>query len=380
MLSLVTRVLSAPFLKVLWRKSQSADAELQLRVTTPPVLSILVNHNLLRLRIFVSFFAIAFLVLASLCVAQDWKDVPIPVSAPSGMSWKIQQVSDDFNYDSSGGNRPKEFSDRWNDTYLNTFSGPSCTSYHRDHTWTNDGFLNVHANWDPKSSIIYAGCLSSKEAYTYPLLMETRVKLSTAMLANNVWMISADQTEEIDLLETYPNERENLTWFDKRLHLSHHVFERKPFKDYQPSDDVGVKGTWYHVKGKDSWRGDWLRIAVYWRDPWHLEYFINGDLVRTVDRNSYSWMNEDGKLVEVKTGFNVIDKFGYTKGTGLSKPMHVIINLEQQQWITDKSIFPSREDLTDSNHKNIMYVDWVRVFKGVKALSQSNDSQQAIDK
>lgn len=334
-------------------------------------MSLLMNCRFVVNRHLLSVFVIAILLFATpFCSAQDWKDVPVPVQAPAGSKWVIQSVSDDFSYVSSGGKRPREFTDRWNDIYVNTFSGPSCTSYHRDHTWTKDGLLAVHANWAAKSSVIYAGCLSSKETYTYPLLMETKVKLTTAMIANNVWMISADQTEEIDLLETYPNDRENLSWFDKRLHLSHHVFERKPFKDYQPSDEEDVKGTWYHETGRDSWRGEWLRIAVYWKDPWHLEYFVNGKLTRTVDRNGYSYLDENGKLVEVKTDFNVIDKRGYTKGTGLSKPMHVIINLEQQQWITDKSIFPSREDLTDTNNKNIMYVDWVRVYKGVKTGSE----------
>jgi len=30
------------------------------------------------------------------------------------------------------------------------------------------------------------------------------------------------------------------------------------------------------------WRGEFNRVGVYWQDPWHLEYYNNGELVRTV--------------------------------------------------------------------------------------------------
>ena len=47
--------------------------------------------------------------------------------------------------------------------------------------------------------IVYMGCMTSKIAYSYPLYMEARVKLSSAFLANDVWLLSADETQEIAL-------------------------------------------------------------------------------------------------------------------------------------------------------------------------------------
>ncbi len=311
------------------------------------------------------------LLLAVICLlttsiyAQDWNGIAIPANPPTGMIWEIQPISDSFDYTSSGGNRPDEFTNRWNDLYINGFSGPSATSYHRDHTWTSGGKLNVHANWDSNIPIIYTGCISSKETFGYPMFMESRVKLSNCMLANNIWMISTDETEELDMIESYPNSQEGREWLDSNIHLSHHTFIRQPFTDYQPRDEEEVYGTWYSETGRDTWRGDWIRIGVYWKNPHHIEYYINGRWVRTIKKNEHSFLDPDGNISQHTTSFDAIDKYGYTGGTGLSKPMHIVINMEQQSWLSDLNIYPTQEELKDENNKNIYLVDWIRVYKGV---------------
>ena len=204
-----------------------------------------------------------------------------------------------------------------------------------------NGHLGIEANRRKGTNRVYTGVVSSKKTFTWPLFVEAKVKISGLVLASNVWMLSADSTQEIDILEAYGSDRKGQEWVAKRLHLSHHVFVRKPFQDYQPVDE----GTWYF--NGTTWSEDFHRIGVHWRDPWHLEYYVDGELVRTV------------------SGKEKIDSKGFTRGTGPSKPMHLIINAEDQNWRSDDQITPTDEELADPN-KSIMWVDWIRVYKGVE--------------
>ncbi|MDC2887546.1 hypothetical protein [Psychrosphaera algicola] len=67
--------------------------------------------------------------------------------------------------------------------------------------------------------------------------MEVRAKISNMVTASNFWFLSKDSTHEIDVLEAYGSGRADQQWFSERLHLSHHVFIRNPFQDYQPKTD-----------------------------------------------------------------------------------------------------------------------------------------------
>ncbi|WP_411845253.1 family 16 glycosylhydrolase [Roseibacillus persicicus] len=186
---------------------------------------------------------------------------------------------------------------------------------------------------------VYTGIVTSKESFTYPVYVEARAKLSKQVLASCVWMLSDDSTEEIDIIEAYGSDRPDQKWTAERLHLSHHVFIRKPFQDYQPTDE----GSWFARKGT-IWADDFHRVGVYWRDPWHLEYYVDGKLARTV------------------SGKDIIDPRGYTNGKGLTKAMKIIINQEDQQWRYDQGITPTDEELANVE-KSIFWVDWIRVYK-----------------
>ncbi len=314
-------------------------------------------------------FVLALLCFTSISlVAQDWNGIPIPATAPPGMNWELNPVSDSFNYESNSRALHPEFEKRWNELYINGFSGPSATSYHKDHSWITGGFLNIHGAWDASLPIVYTGCISSKDPLTYPMYMEAKVKQAGCMLANNIWMISADETEELDMLESYPNTQPGREFLDQRIHLSHHTFIRPPnLQDYQPRDEEGVFGTWYFEADRNTWRDDFFTIGVYWKNPHHAEYYINGRLVRTIKSNEHSFLDPDGNLSEHTTTFDAIDKYGYTGGTGLSKPQHIIINMEQQSWLAALNIFPTPEDLDDANNRNLFLVDWIRVYDAVPA-------------
>ncbi len=273
--------------------------------------------------------------------AADWDGVPIPTSPPTGFKWELEAVSDDFSYDASPTDKPKEFTNRWKSAFINPWMGPGKTEWNAGHSYVTNGRLGIHASRKKDTAKVYTGIITSKRAYKFPLFLEAKVKISNQVLASNVWLLSADSTEEIDVVEAYGSDRSDQNWFAERVHISHHVFIRSPFQDYQPTDP----GTWF--TNGTIWRKSFHRFGVYWRDPWHLEYYIDGKLVRTV------------------SGEKIIDPKGYTKGTGLSKAMHLIINMEDQNWRSDKGITPTDEELADQS-KRIMWVDWIRVYKGIR--------------
>ena len=298
-----------------------------------------------------SLVVIALLGTHQLARGEDWDKVAIPVRPPSGMEWKLQAVSDDFNYSAKPTEKPKQFSDRWHSAYINPWKGPGKTEWNLGHSYVMNGHLGIHASRKDGSPKVYTGIVTSKEAYRYPLFVETRVKISNQVLASNVWMLSADSTEEIDVVEAYGSDRPGQEWYSERVHLSHHVFVREPFQDYQPTDE----GSWF--TDGTIWRNSFHRFGVYWRDPWHLAYYIDGRLVRTVSKKES------------------IDPMGFTGGKGLTKDMHIIINMEDQSWRSDEGITPTDEELADTS-KGIMWVDWIRVYKAVEGDRAPTPSKQ----
>ncbi|WP_086932629.1 RICIN domain-containing protein [Agarilytica rhodophyticola] len=285
--------------------------------------------------IITSIMALSF---SNMSYSEDWDGIPVPVDLDNGESWELQTISESFNYTAGPTDKPEEFTKKWVDSFINPWLGPGLSEFNSGHSFVTGGALGIAANRKEGTDKVYTGVISSKETFTYPLYIEAMAKVSNLVLASNVWMLSADSTEEIDIMEAYGSDRPGQEWFAHRMHLSHHVFIRDPFQDYQPTDE----GSWYFME--TPWRYDFHRIGVYWRDPWHLEYYIDGELVRTV------------------SGEAIIDPEGYTNGTGLSKPMHIIINTEDQDWRSDAGITPTDEELADDD-KSIVWIDWLRVYK-----------------
>ena len=271
--------------------------------------------------------------------SKDWRNIPIPAAAGDDMEWSLHPVSDDFRYKSKADKKHKKFHKRWIDMYINPWRGPGDTYFNEQNSTTRDGMLVLHASPAGDGHKINAGMISSKETVTYPLYLEARAKPSNLTLANGIWMLSADSTEEIDAMEAYGSDRPEQGWFDQRMHISHHVFVRKPFQDYQPTDP----GSWVYNNG-ESWRDDFHTYGVHWKDPWTLDYYIDGKLVRTV------------------AGKDMIDPKGYTKDTGLSKPMHILLDMEHQDW---RDVKPTAEELADPDRTEFL-IDWIRVYTPTK--------------
>ncbi|ATG77789.1 MULTISPECIES: beta-agarase [Pseudoalteromonas] len=276
---------------------------------------------------------------AILCTAThsaDWDAYSIPASAGSGKTWQLQTVSDQFNYQAGTSNKPAAFTNRWNASYINAWLGPGDTEFSSGHSYTTGGALGLQATEKAGTNKVLSGIVSSKATFTYPLYLEAMVKPSNNTMANAVWMLSSDSTQEIDAMESYGSDRVGQEWFDQRMHVSHHVFIREPFQDYQPKD----AGAWVYNSG-ETYRNKFRRYGVHWKDAWNLDYYIDGVLVRSV------------------SGPNIIDPEGYTGGTGLNKPMHIILDMEHQPW---RDVKPNSTELADSN-KSIFWIDWVRVYK-----------------
>ncbi|MEL6654019.1 MAG: T9SS type A sorting domain-containing protein, partial [Bacteroidota bacterium] len=128
--------------------------------------------------------------------------------------------------------------------------------------------------------------------------------------------------------------------------------------DWQPSDE----GSFYN-DGSTIWNQNYHRIGVYWRDPWHLEYYVDGQLVRT------------------RSGKDQIDPVYFTNATdpgnaamdtrtGLSKPMDIIINAEDQTWRAAQGLTPTDAELANEQN-NTFKVDWIRVYKPTAAPKPS---------
>lgn len=320
--------------------------------------------------------------IAGTASADDWGRLPVPAEAGPGREWRLQeQVSDGFDYEFKPTKDAATLGGKWINHYRGHWEGPGTTLWRHENVAVTRGLLWIRATQKAGETkqlrhdqdgdgdrevldlpAVRLGCLTSVETVQYPVFVEARVKIANAVLASNLWMLSQDSTQEIDILESYGGRGDDgrADWFAQRLHLSHHVFIRKPLQDYQPQDP----STWYvhpgkkrPKRGQSYWTNRFLRIGVYWRDPTHLEYYLDGELVKTT-----SGLDD----IEGKGG---IDPRGYTRDasgerTGLTKPMNLIINMEAQDWNAVAGRTPTGAEIKRlKDHTFLM--DWVRVYKPV---------------
>ncbi|MCM2679745.1 carbohydrate-binding protein [Echinimonas agarilytica] len=336
--------------------------------------------------------ALAILISSSFATyAADWDGLPVPADAGEGNVWVLQSLSDDFNYSAPAADKGEEFATRWKEGFINDWQGPGKTVWKPDNSSIEGGELILRASRipldfedDAKAGGVYVGSITSKEHVNYPIYLEARAKLSNTVLANAFWLLSDDSTEEIDIIEAYGADGVDTdddgvidvdnSWFAARMHLSTHTFIRDPFTDYQPSDSEDVLGTWYHETGRTNWREEYHRVGVYWKAPNHIEYYIDGNWVRTMTDTGYSYLDPNGVVRSFETDFNPLDKYDYTNGTGLSKPMSVIINMEDQDWREEQGITPTDTTLADDT-KNNYRVDWVRFYKPMSEAAAKDTSE-----
>lgn len=365
----------------------------------------------------------------------EWSNISIPANAGSGKTWDlVESLSDDFSYSKSFGRG--EYAQRsnfgpqnqWNNFYHNAWDGPGRTFWDTSNVAVDGDNLVITAGQTNETSKggsygVASGCVTSNAKVTYPVYVESSLSVANISLASCFWLLSPDDTEEIDIIENYGG----VDFFKNFTHISHHSFVRNPFTDYQPRD----WNSWYAIDeitnaggwGEFCWNGGnrrYMRMGVNWIGPKHWEYYIDGALVRvmyynamatkingtweytyynsvTQDANGYTFPTNgsDGySLVTTHTtssnynfstlqeasnasnGYSVIDTGWFQGGDdtdldnngvtveakGFSKSMDIVINIESQTWLLNNT--PPGNHLSDPA-RNQMKVDWVRVYKPV---------------
>jgi len=307
----------------------------------------------------------------------EWSDFKIPADAGTDKVWQLEEdISDDFEYEFAGKSTLTEFgSGKWTNFYHNAWDGPGTTKWVHENVTVTDGKLSLITSRVEGETKAYngstgtlvdkatrLGCITSTKRVKYPVYVETRVKAANAFFASDIWMLSPDDTQEIDILEAYgaQNPRNEQTWFGERFHISHHVFIRDPFADYQPKD----ASTWQQIDGYPFVSSDWVTIGVYWKSPTYLEYYLNGNLIKVMDN------------LDTVDGKDGIDPLGYTSAstppntsdrTGLNKEMDIIINAEVQDWNAEKGRMPTDEEIANYPDDHTLKIDWIRIYKPVDA-------------
>lgn len=355
---------------------------------------------------------------------ENIKTLPLPTNLQDGTVWEFQSdLSDDFNYKFAPSNKKTNFGKgKWYNFYQSKWDGPGTTYWKYNHVSVDgNDLLITSSRWDeanedaPKAfqankmnkpnGGISAGCITSNKQVLYPVFIESKASVANIVLASDVWLLSPDATQEIDIMECYGGKEHGNSFFAKSIHISHHSFIRKPFTDYQPRDN----GAWFNKEGITGWgeycwnNGDrkYVRTGVYWKSPIHFEHYIEGELVRVLyDKalvtkvngkweygyptmtngkldvkqgkqkitkfstlNSYSF--EELKKASNASTVSIIDPYEYQGGKGFTKPLNIIINLESQDWHVKAGRTPTDANLKNKD-KNTMKVDWFRVFKPKK--------------
>ncbi|WP_343330818.1 T9SS type A sorting domain-containing protein [Polaribacter staleyi] len=311
--------------------------------------------------------------ISSLTSQEDWDGVSVPITLENGDSWVLQtNVSDGFNYSAPADNKGTTFKSKWDDFYHNGWTGPATTVWTRKHSTVEDGELKLTAT-RYQTDKVNAGAIHSNATVQYPVYIEARIKIMNSVLANGAWLLSPDDTQEIDFMEGYgatysESADSDLTWWAKRMHVSHHVFIRSPLKDWQPNELSSGPGnpsknpTWI-TSANTIWKDDYHTYGVYWKDPWHLYYYI------------------DGVEVSKREGKDEVDPLYYTNSvdqgntsndtrTGLSKAMDVLITVEEQGWrsAAGKSVIPTDNELANTDNHTLK-VDWIRAYQPKSSLS-----------
>ncbi len=377
--------------------------------------------------------ALAFAGVTTVSFSQEWSNVPVPPNAGNGKKWQLQaNVSDDFNYNFNEVHRKTNFgNNKWYNFYHNAWDGPGTTYWKYNHVSVDGDDLVLRASrWSQTNELapisqyavkmnrpnggINAGCITSNNKVKYPVYVEAAVSVANIALATDIWLLSPDDTQEIDIIECYGGADSGNAFFAKDIHLSHHSFVRVPFQDYQPR---GHNSWWTRSDITSSWGNycwnngnrKYVQIGVNWIGPKHFEYYIDGQLIRVLydkacaTKNGNTWyytypsmtngvldFNADGyqrenqyatssnynfntlKQASNTSRVSVIDPYNYQGGNGFTKDLDIIINVESQNWHVDAGRTPNNALLNDPT-KNQMKVDWIRVYKPVDDNSSTPD-------
>ena len=292
------------------------------------------------------------LLLGSVALASpDWADVPVPAEAGAGHTWEVDgRLSLDFNQkDKAAALAGKA----WADAYINGWKGPGRGHFDSDYSRVKNGNLELLARWTAPEKMNLGG-VSTTKPLTYPVFVETRMRVSPTVLSSNFWFLSEDDEQELDIVECYGTRGSQsgaggaVNENDRRAAdapgiagSNYHFFERDPATN-AVIEDHGHDGKYHEPSDGVAYRDGFHRFGAFWKSPEHVEIYYDGRLVRTLKRDNFT--DFDGK--------------------GFHRPMRLILDVEDHAWRVKAGITPSRESLNDPK-QNRMWVDWVRVLRPV---------------
>ncbi|ALM90400.1 MULTISPECIES: RICIN domain-containing protein [Alteromonas] len=301
---------------------------------------------------------LAGIITSTVAHCEDWDNIPLPTSPGGGKVWQLQtQYSDSFNYIG----KPSDFTDKWNDSYFNNWTGPGLTYWSSNESWVANGNLIISASRRQGTNQVNAGVITSKTKVKFPIYLEARIKVSNLELSSNFWLLSQNDEREIDILEVYGGAAD--TWFAKNMSTNFHVFLRDEQTNQIISDfndqthNIPSTGTY--------WRDQFHRFGAYWKSPTEVTFYIDGQ--QTPDG---SWAQVVMKDKDY-TGAT-LDKSQYN----MDQEAFIIIDTEDHDWRSNQGIVASDAELADGS-KNKMYVDWIRVYKPVDGVVTGNTNLQA---
>ncbi len=280
-------------------------------------------------------------------------DLPVPADAGEGMRWEADpELSVGFDR----GEKAAALGSAWTDRYINAWAGPGRGVFSPEHSRVHRGNLELVAQAvpGPGGKNLKLGVVSSAEAVSYPIYVEARMRASPLVLSSNFWLLSEDDVQEIDVVEVYGTRggaggaggsagAGNAAGADAAgiAGSNYHFFERDPDTNAVIRDH-GHDGHHHPPADGVAYRDGFHTFGVFWRDPFHVEFYYDGTLVRTLERDGISDFD----------------------GTGFSRPMRIILDLEEHDWRVKSGITPSPERLADPE-QNRLWVDWIRVLRPV---------------
>ena len=253
-------------------------------------------------------------------------------------TWEVvDDLTDEFNY--IGKNA--EFYKKWNDTYFNEWLGPGLTEWNPKNTNVIGGNLVLKASRKPETDKVYCGVISSKKQIKYPIYSEVKAKVANQVLSSNFWFLSPDDKREIDVLEIYGSDREDHKWFAARPSTNYHVFVRD--NGNRILEDLNDQN--HHTLPNDEpWREGWHRFGAHWIDPFTVDFYYDGKVVRKLRK----------------------EKVNDPEGLGMDRDSFLIIDLEDHDWRSNQGFFPTDEELSDPS-KNKYLVDYVRTYRPTRS-------------
>ena len=250
--------------------------------------------------------------------------------------------SDEFEYQG----KTEAFNNKWLDNHRNGWDGPGNTLFESERSVVNDGNLVIQGR-RASDDRVSCGYVTSKTPINYPVYTEVSMKASGLKLSSNFWLLSGDDVNEIDVIEVYGNEERK----GKEMSTNFHIFQRTPFKDLaNHARGYFVNGVLASNEGTPTdadaadqpyLRDGFHRYGVYWKNATEFEFYLDGKLVRTLNKNNDL---ED------------------PRGKFFDQPMYIIMNTESHTSRFEKGIVPTNAELSNNTINNVYY-QWIRTFK-----------------